>query len=81
MNELFGKPPALRGRKQNVSARAWISRKSNTEAFKSHVSLGDWVTHTLSSRSRIRAAALEFNRCHLFKRLRDSVSVQDHAAR
>lgn len=69
MNELLPKPKGKPGRQRTVTAKAWISRAKPGAAFSSKVSLGDGVVHVLSTSTRVRAKALDFNRCHLLLRL------------
>jgi hypothetical protein len=63
--------PGKPGRRQTVTAKAWISRPSSgrREVFQSHVSLGDGRVYTLTTDTARRVKALDFNRSHLFAKL------------
>lgn len=56
----------------NQTLRAWISRESPRENFLSHVSVKCTTRdksklHTLRTPTRLRKAALEFNRIHTLR--------------
>jgi hypothetical protein len=57
------------GRKQTVTASAWIERPSRKANFISRVSLGKGRIYDLSTHTTLREKALEFNRCHLLSLL------------
>jgi hypothetical protein len=59
------------GRKPTLTCKAWISRRHRKGVFKSHVRLGGQRTHTLSTNTRQRQVALDFNLTHLLSRLKD----------
>lgn len=69
-------PRAKAGRRQSCTARAWISRARRGDVFLSHVSLGKGRVRTRSTATKIRAAALDFNRHHLLELLRESMNLK-----
>ena len=73
---LLASPPAKAGRRQSCTARAWITRVRRGDVFFSHVSLGKGRVRTLSTATKLRAAALDFNRHHLLELLRESMNFK-----
>ncbi len=67
--DLLPRAPASPGRKQTVTAQAWIERASRKVNFISRVSLGKGRIYDRSTHTTIRAKALDFNRCHLLELL------------
>jgi hypothetical protein len=67
--ELVPPPQKSKGRKQNVSAKAWITRESSKDHFTSKVSLGKGRIYERSTQTKRRNVALEFNRAHLLELL------------
>ena len=81
--DLIPKEIGKAGRKQTVSARAWISREERGSNFMSNVSLGKGRAYKLNTETRNRSKALDFNRAHLLKLLlarpsEKSKSQSDH---
>lgn len=66
---LISHPSPPKGRPQNVSAKAWITRESNKENFISKVSLGKGRIYERSTQTTRRNLALDFNRAHLLELL------------
>lgn len=66
---LISPPAPPKGRKQNVSAKAWITRASSKDTFISKVSLGKGRIYERSTQTKRRNLALEFNRAHLLELL------------
>ncbi len=54
--------------RRDQTLRAWIDRPSRSDNWQSNVSHKGKV-HTLSTRSRIRKAALQFNTLHIIAKL------------
>jgi hypothetical protein len=75
MKELFEKMPGKPGRRQTVSASAWIEREDRKTPFQSMVSLGKGRVYRKSTRTKDRAKALDFNRAHLLEILLRGPSV------
>ena len=71
MPDLITLPKGSPGRRQTVTARAWISRPATGRRaiFQSHVSLGDGKVFTLTTATPRRSKALDFNRSHLLAKL------------
>lgn len=69
MNELIPRERQAAGRKQSVTARAWISRPNARAKFVSRVSLGKGRCSSRNTETKNRAKALEFNRLHLIELL------------
>lgn len=66
---LISPPPARKGRVQNVSAKAWITRESRKDNFISKVSLGKGRIYERSTQTKRRNVALAFNQAHLLELL------------
>lgn len=66
---LISPPSPPKGRKQNVSAKAWITRASSKDTFISKVSLGKGRIYERSTQTKRRNLALDFNRAHLLELL------------
>jgi len=71
--ELLPRAPSALGRKQTVTASAWIERTDRRSNFLSKVSLGKGRIYELSTKTQNRAKALDFNRCHLLSLLNKPV--------
>ena len=69
MDELIPKTPEKPGRRQTLTAKAWISRVNRRGRFFSHVSLGKGETSRRATETVDRAKALDFNRAHLLELL------------
>lgn len=69
MKELIATPPRAPGRKQSVTAKAWISRSNVKACFISRVSLGKGKVFERSTGTNSRTTALKFNRAHLMELL------------
>lgn len=69
MVDLIGKQPQRRGKKRVTTARAWISRDPNRPFWISNVYVGGSSVHSLSTKTKWRERALDFNRCHLMQAL------------
>lgn len=75
MKELFATPAGKPGRKQTVSASAWIDRENRKSDFQSKVSLGKGRVYKKSTQTTDRAKALDFNRAYLLELLLRGPSV------
>lgn len=69
MSELIPRERQAAGRKQSVTARAWISRRDSKAIFVSKVSLGKGRCSTRQTETKNRRKALEYNRLHLIELL------------
>lgn len=69
VDELIPKTRAKAGRRQCVTAKAWISRINRRGKFTSNVSLGTGKTHKRKTDTTVRRKALDFNRAHLLELL------------
>jgi hypothetical protein len=76
MSELLAPPAGRPGRRQTVTAKAWISRPNGKAPFVSHVSLGKGKVHTRQTQTYQRGTALDFNRTHLLDVLCRKIPAQ-----
>lgn len=80
MTELIPRTPQPPGRKQSVTAKAWITRANSKSQFTSKVSLGRGRCYTRHTETKNRKKALEFNRLHLIELLMQKVKSPAPAA-
>ena len=72
MTDLIPRVPLRLGRKQSVTAKAWIIRRDSKSEFVSKVSLGKGRCSNRQTETRNRGKALEYNRLHLIELLMKS---------